>query len=78
MNPAAASVDATVVSCSILLVLRRLLMKKNRNKRIDAAANPTMRNTPATAPLLRKNCDVARSEVPSPLKGVGFATTIVT
>jgi len=24
---------------------------------MDAAANPTTRNTPATAPLLRKNCE---------------------
>ena len=34
--------------------------KKNKNKKIEAVANPTMRKTPATAPLFRKN--LAREE----------------
>ena len=30
-------------------------MKKNRKRNIEAAARPTIKKTPATAPLLRKN-----------------------
>jgi len=49
-------------------------MKKNIHKQMVAAARPTIRKTPATAPLLWKNWVVlARSSALS----VGFAITSV-
>lgn len=76
MKPTAASVADTAVSCSSLRVRRRLRTKKNIQRQIVAAAKPTMRNTPATAPLLLKNWE-PECELSSGLS-VGFAMTCVT
>ena len=57
LKPAAARVEATAVSYSMRRVLLLRLMKKKRKRTIEAAARPTMRNTPATAPLFRKNLE---------------------
>lgn len=76
LNPAAARVADTAVSCSSRRVRRRRRIKKMSQSMIAAAARPTTVNTPATAPVFLKN--VLVFELSSGKSEGGFLPTWVT